>query len=24
MSENTVGGDSYDQEWPERAQKTMW
>jgi hypothetical protein len=24
MSENSVGGDSYDQEWPERAQKTMW
>jgi PPOX class probable FMN-dependent enzyme len=24
MSENTVGGDSYDQEWPERAKQTMW
>lgn len=24
MSENRVGGDQYDREWPERAQKTMW
>jgi hypothetical protein len=24
MSENAVGGDAYDREWPERAQKTMW
>src|ERR1700744_3660847 len=24
MSDNAVGGDSYDREWPERAQKTMW
>jgi hypothetical protein len=24
MSDNTVGGESYDREWPERAQKTMW
>jgi uncharacterized protein len=24
MSENKVGGESYDREWPERAQKTMW
>jgi hypothetical protein len=24
MSGNAVGGDAYDREWPERAQKTMW
>ena len=24
MSDNAVGGESYDREWPERAQKTMW
>jgi len=24
MSDNTVGGDSYDREWPERAKQTMW
>jgi hypothetical protein len=24
MSDNTVGGECYDREWPERAQKTMW
>src|ERR1700761_3967654 len=24
MSENTVGGESYDREWPERARNTMW
>lgn len=24
MSDNTVGGEQYDREWPERAQKTMW
>lgn len=24
MSDNTVGGEIYDREWPERAQKTMW
>ena len=24
MSDNTVGGESYDRDWPERAQKTMW
>ena len=24
MSENTVGGETYDREWPERARKTMW
>ncbi|MDE2242221.1 MAG: pyridoxamine 5'-phosphate oxidase family protein [Bradyrhizobium sp.] len=24
LSENTVGGESYDREWPERAQKSMW
>jgi uncharacterized protein len=24
MSDDKVGGDSYDKEWPERAQKTMW
>jgi uncharacterized protein len=24
MSENRVGGESYDQEWPERARQTMW
>jgi hypothetical protein len=24
MSENTVGGDVYDREWPERAKQTMW
>jgi hypothetical protein len=23
MSDNTVGGESYDREWPERARKTM-
>ena len=24
MSENRVGGDQYDREWPERARQTMW
>ena len=24
MSDNTVGGEVYDREWPERARKTMW
>ena len=24
MSDNTVGGESYDREWPERARQTMW
>lgn len=24
MSDNTVGGEAYDREWPERARKTMW
>jgi len=24
MSDDRVGGESYDREWPERAQKTMW
>jgi PPOX class probable FMN-dependent enzyme len=24
MSANQVGGESYDREWPERAQQTMW
>ena len=24
MSDNAVGGESYDREWPERTQKTMW
>jgi uncharacterized protein len=24
MSDDTVGGESYDREWPERARKTMW
>jgi PPOX class probable FMN-dependent enzyme len=24
MSENRVGGESYDREWPERAQKSLW
>ena len=24
MSENKVGGEKYDQEWPERARQTMW
>ncbi len=24
MSENRVGGESYDREWPERARQTMW
>lgn len=24
MSENTVGGESYDREWPERARQSMW
>jgi hypothetical protein len=24
MSDNTVGGESYDREWPERARNTMW
>lgn len=24
MSENTVGGETYDREWPERARQTMW
>ncbi len=24
MTENQVGGDSYDQAWPERARQTMW
>jgi len=24
MSDNTVGGETYDREWPERARKTMW
>jgi uncharacterized protein len=24
MSDNTVGGDSYDREWPERARNSMW
>ncbi|WIY52358.1 pyridoxamine 5'-phosphate oxidase family protein [Devosia sp. YIM 151766] len=24
MTENRVGGDGYDQAWPERAKKTMW
>jgi PPOX class probable FMN-dependent enzyme len=24
MSDNSVGGEKYDQEWPERARQTMW
>jgi PPOX class probable FMN-dependent enzyme len=24
MSDNTVGGEDYDREWPERARQTMW
>jgi PPOX class probable FMN-dependent enzyme len=24
MSDNTVGGEKYDREWPERARETMW
>ncbi|WJR76543.1 pyridoxamine 5'-phosphate oxidase family protein [Bradyrhizobium sp. NP1] len=24
MSDNRVGGDEYDREWPERARQTMW
>ena len=24
MSDNTVGGEKYDREWPERAKATMW
>jgi PPOX class probable FMN-dependent enzyme len=24
MSQNRVGGEAYDREWPERAKKTMW
>lgn len=24
MSDGTVGGESYDAEWPERAKKSMW
>src|ERR1700740_2563336 len=24
VSENTVGGEVYDREWPERARQTMW
>jgi PPOX class probable FMN-dependent enzyme len=24
MSDNKVGGGTYDQEWPERARQTMW
>ncbi|KJC46827.1 pyridoxamine 5'-phosphate oxidase [Bradyrhizobium sp. LTSP885] len=24
MSEQTVGGEKYDREWPERARQTMW
>jgi predicted pyridoxine 5'-phosphate oxidase superfamily flavin-nucleotide-binding protein len=24
MSEERVGGDQYDREWPERARQTMW
>jgi predicted pyridoxine 5'-phosphate oxidase superfamily flavin-nucleotide-binding protein len=24
MSDNTVGGEQYDREWPERAARTMW
>jgi uncharacterized protein len=24
MSDNTVGGDAYDRDWPERARQTMW
>src|SRR3546814_9298055 len=24
LSENRVGGESYDREWPERAAKSLW
>ncbi|RKQ73523.1 pyridoxamine 5'-phosphate oxidase family protein [Oceanibaculum indicum] len=24
LSDETVGGDAYDREWPERARKSMW
>ncbi|MEM6468951.1 MAG: MSMEG_1061 family FMN-dependent PPOX-type flavoprotein, partial [Planctomycetota bacterium] len=24
LSENRVGGETYDREWPERARKTLW
>ena len=24
MSENRVGGEDYDRQWPERARQTMW
>jgi PPOX class probable FMN-dependent enzyme len=24
MSNNTVGGEAYDREWPDRARQTMW
>ena len=24
MSDNTVGGENYDKEWPERARASLW
>jgi predicted pyridoxine 5'-phosphate oxidase superfamily flavin-nucleotide-binding protein len=24
LTENRIGGEAYDQEWPERACKTLW
>jgi hypothetical protein len=24
MTDNRVGGEQYDREWPERARQTMW
>jgi len=24
MSENRVGGEAYDREWPERARQSLW
>jgi hypothetical protein len=24
MSDNTVGGEKYDREWPERARASLW
>jgi hypothetical protein len=24
MSENRIGGETYDREWPERARQSLW
>jgi uncharacterized protein len=24
MSDNSIGGEAYDREWPQRARQTMW